>query len=158
MKNYLHALLAIAISAFTAPLHGQRAIGATITPQVNATVYASTVPTRIETIQLSVKAALVAVPYSATPSFDAAKGNGFDITLTGNVTFSTFNGASGATLVAIRVTQDSVGGRTFVWPKNVRNAGIINPVAGSTSTQLFMRRADGSLDAAAPIMWSAPAA
>jgi hypothetical protein len=154
MKRFLLSLIML-----TAPALAQQSVSPTNTPQVNSTVYASTVATRNETIKLSVTAKLVTVSYSATPSFNAANGNGFDITLIGNVTASTFiNGTSGATLVAIRVTQDSVGGRTFAWPKNARNAGMIDPAAGSTSTQLFMRRADGSLDAAAPIMWSTPAA
>lgn len=102
---------------------------------------------------------IVTVAYSETPSFNAANGNGFDITLTGNVAASTFiNGTSGGTLVAFRITQDSVGGRTFVWPTNTRNMGTINLGAGWISTQLAMLQTDGSLDAVAPMLYSAPPA
>lgn len=98
---------------------------------------------------------IAAVTYSATPSFNAALANAFNITLTGNVTASTFvNGVSAAgPFIAFRITQDSVGGRTFAWPTNVRNAGTPNPAPNSISTQLCLLQSDGSLDAAAPIMY-----
>jgi hypothetical protein len=96
---------------------------------------------------------LITVAFSAVPSFNGAIANGFDITLTGNVTASTFiNGTS--TIVSFRITQDATGGRTFVWPTNVRNPGTISPAANSRSTQLFMLQTDGSLDAASPMMFS----
>lgn len=98
---------------------------------------------------------LVTVAFSAVPSFNGANANGFDITLTGNVTASTFiNGTSGGTLVAFRITQDATGGRTFVWPTNVRNAGAVNPGQNKRSVQLFMLQTDGSLDAASTMMYS----
>lgn len=99
--------------------------------------------------------ALLTVPFSATPSFNAANAGAFDITLTGDVTASTFiNGASGGPLVAFRIVQDSNGGHAFAWPANVRNAGAVSTNANARSVQLFLLQTDGSLDALAPIMYS----
>src|SRR5262249_50755941 len=58
-------------------------------------------------------AGLVTVAFSATPSFDASAGSSFQMTLTGNVTFSTFsNGKAGQTYTFI-LKQDGSGGHTF---------------------------------------------
>lgn len=98
---------------------------------------------------------LITVPYASVPSFNGAQASGFNMTLTGNVTGSTFiNGTSGASLVAFRITQDAVGGHTFVWPTNCRNAGTVSPSPNARSIQFFMLQSDGSLDAAALIMYS----
>jgi hypothetical protein len=98
---------------------------------------------------------VVLVSFSATPIFDASRGLEFKLTLTGNVTSSTFiNGMLGPSLIAFRLVQDSVGGRTFVWPSNVRNGGIINNLANGRSSQLFAGDVDGSLDAVGPMMYS----
>jgi hypothetical protein len=98
--------------------------------------------------------ALATVAFSATPAFNAATANAFNVTLTGNVTSSTFaNGTSAAgPFIAFRITQDATGGRTWTWPANVRKGGTINPGANQESTQLFLLQTDGSLDAASPMM------
>jgi hypothetical protein len=98
---------------------------------------------------------VVLVPFSATPVFDASIGLEFKLILTGNVTSSTLiNGTQGPSLVAFRLVQNSVGGRTFVWPSNVRNGGIVNDLANGRSLQLFAVDVDGSLDAVGPMMYS----
>jgi hypothetical protein len=98
---------------------------------------------------------LQTVTYSATPVFNASLGGAFNLTLTGNVTSSTFtNGLSGPVLVSFRIIQDGTGGRTFVWPSNVRNGGVISPAANARSVQLFMLQTDGSLDAVSTMMYS----
>ena len=98
---------------------------------------------------------VVLVSFSATPIFDASRGLEFKLTLTENVTSSTFiNGTLGPSLIAFRLVQDSVGGRTFVWPSNVRNGGIINNLANGRSSQLFAVDSNGSLDAVGPMMYS----
>lgn len=95
------------------------------------------------------------VPFSNTPVFDGSTTSSFRMTLTGNVTASTFvNGLKGQNLVVFRIVQDGTGGRTFVWPSNVRNAGVINPGVGAISMQLFAVDTDGSLDAVSPMMYS----
>ena len=98
---------------------------------------------------------VVLVPFSATPVFDASRGLEFKLTLTGNVTSSTFiNGTLGPSLIAFRMVRDGAGGRTFTWPTNVRNGGIVNDLANGRSSQLFAVDSDGSLDAVGPMMYS----
>ena len=63
---------------------------------------------------------LVVVPFSATPVFDASQGNALQITLTGNVTSSTFVNATAGQTVQIIVCQDSTGGHAFSPPANVQ--------------------------------------
>lgn len=98
---------------------------------------------------------IVPVAFSATPVFNAQSGQQFKMTLTGNVTSSTFaNGASGPGVVVFRLVQDGVGGRTFVWPANVRNAGIVSGAPNARSIQAFAVDTDGSLDSLGPMMYS----
>ena len=98
---------------------------------------------------------VVPVSFIPTPIFDASKGLEFKLTLSGNVTSSTFiNGTLGPSLIAFRMVQDSTGGHTFAWPANVRNGGVINPAENGRSLQLFAVDIDGSLDAVGPIMYS----
>ena len=98
---------------------------------------------------------VVLVPSSATPIFDASKGLELKLILTANVTSSAFiNGIQGPSLIAFRFVQDNVGGRTFAWPTNVRNGGIVNNLANGRSLQLFAVDTDGSLDAVGPMMYS----
>jgi hypothetical protein len=98
---------------------------------------------------------IITVAYSAVPSFNAAQASVFNITLTGNVTASTFiNGTSGSSIIAFRITQDATGNRGWTWPTNVRNGGTVDPGANINSTQLFLLQTDGSLDAASPMMYS----
>lgn len=95
------------------------------------------------------------VAFSATPVFNALNGQGFKITLTGNVTSSTFaNGTQGPAVVLFRIVQDATGGRTFVWPTNVRNGGVVSPNPNARSVQIFALDSDGSLDAIGPIQYS----
>lgn len=99
--------------------------------------------------------AIVPVTFSPTPVFNGALGGEFKLTLTGNVTSSTFaNGTQGPALQIFRFVQDATGGRTFAWPANVRNGGDVNPGANSKSVQLFALDTDGSLDAVGNMMYS----
>lgn len=91
------------------------------------------------------------VPFSTTPIFDANIGQIFNLTLTGNVTSSTFiNGVSG--IFVFRIIQDSSGNHTFTWPTNMRGTGPINMGANARSIQAFAIDADGSLDAIGPVL------
>lgn len=94
------------------------------------------------------------VSFSATPVFNAANGvSVFDLTLTGNVTSSTTaNLVTGQTVTFI-IQQDGTGGRTFVWPTNVKNASPINSAASSISVQSFVVRASGNLYPVGPMTW-----
>ena len=77
------------------------------------------------------------VAFSATPNFNAGIDSTFRMTLTGNVTSSTLTGAVADQLLIFVITQDGIGGHIFVWPTNVKNAGRINPAAGSKFVQQF---------------------
>lgn len=95
------------------------------------------------------------VAFSATPTFDLSLGIQQSITLTGNVTSSTGVLGTGAPAIFVmRITQDGTGGRTFVWPTNFDNAGLVSPVANSTSVQMFAVGANGRATALGPIMYS----
>ena len=60
---------------------------------------------------------VVIISSSPTPIFDATKGLEFKMTLTVDVTSPTFiNGTLGPSLIAFRLIQDNVGGKTFAWP------------------------------------------
>ena len=94
----------------------------------------------------------VAVAFSATPTFNAALGSTFKITLTGNVTSSTLAGAQAGQILIFEITQDGVGSRSFVWPANVLNPDAIegsNNGAGKRFTQAF--RWDSTSSKAVPI-------
>lgn len=82
----------------------------------------------------------VTVAYSTTPVFDIANGNVQRITMTGNVTSSTFvlNGGGSipdATMFYLQIIQDGTGNRTFALPASVRNASWL-PLSGPANTQL----------------------
>ena len=80
----------------------------------------------------------VATSFSATPVFDASAGTSFTIRLTGNVTSSSvINPTAGETITFI-ITQDGTGGRTFVWPANVKGESNIGSDANSVSVQSFI--------------------
>lgn len=77
------------------------------------------------------------VAFSATPAFDYNSSNAFFITLTGNVTSSTFvNGVAGQ-MFLLKIIQDGTGAHTFVYPTNVKGGMTVSPTANSINTQLF---------------------
>jgi len=60
----------------------------------------------------------------------------YEITLTGNVTFSTFSGNPG--YYAFIVIQDVAGNHTFAWPGSFVNAATVSPTASGSLTQVFL--------------------
>jgi hypothetical protein len=98
------------------------------------------------------------IPFTPTPVFDAAAAGSFKLTLTGEVTSSTFvNGSAGPDLVAFRIVQDAAGGHPFAWPENVRNAPAVNPSPNAETRQLFLLNTDGGLDAIGIATYDIPA-
>lgn len=77
--------------------------------------------------------AAVTVTFSATPTFDATKGNAFQITLTGNVTSSTLSNAVAGQFLFFTVTQDGTGSHTFAWPSNFQNAPTVVSTASKST-------------------------
>lgn len=82
--------------------------------------------------------ALNTVTFSATPTFDASKGNTQKITLTGNVTSSTLSNAAAGQFLYFEICQDATGSRTFVWPSNVKGGMTIGSTASKCSAQSFI--------------------
>lgn len=84
---------------------------------------------------------------SGTPTFTANAGvTNFDITLTGNVSSSTFaetGGATGVTYGSFKICQDATGSRTFVFPTGSLGFGTIESTASKCSTQAW--KFDGSV-------------
>lgn len=80
------------------------------------------------------------VSFSTTPTFTAASNTGtsFLITLTGNVTSSTLASASQGQVITFNICQDATGGRTFVYPTTVLNAGTIDGTASACTHQVFV--------------------
>jgi Pectate lyase superfamily protein len=85
----------------------------------------------------SMVAAVNAVTFSATPTFDASLGNTQTITLTGNVTSSTLSNATAGEQINFIICQDGTGGRTFVWPSNIKGGMTIGATASKCSAQIF---------------------
>lgn len=79
----------------------------------------------------------VVVTFSSTPTFNAALGNVFKLTVTGNVSSSTLSGATAGQILIFQLIQDGVGGRTFTWPSNVKGGAIIDPTANAVNMQMF---------------------
>lgn len=97
--------------------------------------------TTVKGISGGLSQAVTIVPFSSTPSFVvSAQNQVFQMTLTGNAAAlpMTFVGVSAPTFVTFQITQDSVGNHTFTYPSNVTGGSPINPVANSTTTQLFL--------------------
>jgi parallel beta-helix repeat protein len=78
------------------------------------------------------------VTFSATPTFDASLGNTQKITLTGNVTSSTLSNATTGQTINFLICQDATGGRTFVWPTNVKGGMTIGSTLSTCSAQNFI--------------------
>jgi hypothetical protein len=76
------------------------------------------------------------VAFSATPTFDAAKSNGFKITLTGNVTSSTLTGLEAGMTITLDIYQDNVGSHTFAPPANIAGFVTILSAANAQTTEI----------------------
>jgi hypothetical protein len=92
------------------------------------------------------------VPFSATPTFNAANGTKFEITLTGNVTSSNITGLVPSMELTFIIHQDSTGGRSFVWPSNVPGASFGSVGPNQVYTQKFVVGAAGNVYAITPMM------
>jgi hypothetical protein len=95
---------------------------------------------------------LVVVAYAPSVLFNCGTNNGFQLTLTGNVTSSSFSGMSVGQEITVGIQQDGAGGRTFVWPTGVNNAGTVDPTANTMSIQRFKKWSDGTVRAISPMV------
>lgn len=86
------------------------------------------------------------VAFSAAPTFDALKGQGFELgTMTANVTSSTFSNTTPGQILSLWVKQDGTGGRTFAFPASVKGATAIDGTLNHWSEWLFKVGLDGNL-------------
>jgi hypothetical protein len=94
---------------------------------------------------------LPALAFSATPVFDASVRDSFEMAaLTANVTSSTLINVTPGQRLTWKLTQDGTGGRTFVWPTNVKGAMTISAGANTASSQEFEVGLDGNAYAISP--------
>ena len=78
------------------------------------------------------------VAFSATPTFDASRGNTQKIVLTGSVPSSSLANAAPGEQINLIICQDGTGSRTFVWPSNVKGGMTIGTTASKCSAQTFV--------------------
>lgn len=95
---------------------------------------------------------LPAITFSATPTFSGDGRDSFEITLTGNVTSSTLNNLTPGQRLTFWIKQDATGGRTFVWPTNVKGFGGIDLTPNKVSQQQFMVGIDLNAYASSPMI------
>lgn len=95
---------------------------------------------------------LIAVTYAPAVTFNCSTNNGFQLTLTGNVTSSIISGMAIGQEITIGILQDGVGGRTFTWPAGVTTAGTPDPTPNALSVQRFKKWLDGSIRAITPML------
>lgn len=96
---------------------------------------------------------MLLVNYASSITFNAQTSSGFDLTLTGNVATSSLINTSIGQILIFVISQDSVGGRTFVWPSQLTPAGPLCQIANSTSVQIFQSRANGNFLPTGPMLW-----
>jgi hypothetical protein len=86
----------------------------------------------------SISSPFTTVSFSATPTFNAALGNVFQITLTNNVTSSTLSNPKSGEVIVFKICQDGTGSRTFAWPSNVSNPSTVDGTASGCTQQTFV--------------------
>jgi hypothetical protein len=103
-----------------------------------------------------------AVPFAPSLTFVPSSQNQvFTINLTGNVTTTNLDmsGVSAPSIVTWVLTQDNVGGRTWLWPTNTVGGAPINAGANIVTAQSFMWNgsnaiAIGPAEVGTPSSWS----
>ena len=95
---------------------------------------------------------LINLPYSPTLTFDGSKAQGWEVTLFGNVTNSTFVNFQVGKVYHFLFAQDNTGGRTVSWPSQLSaNAPQPDPGAGNVSTLSFIATIDGTIRPVTPM-------
>ncbi len=80
----------------------------------------------------------VAVPFSATPTFDVSIAPTVSMTLAGDVTGATAINLIDGQSVTFLICQDGTGGHAFAWPANILGGMQVGADAGSCSAQSFV--------------------
>ena len=98
---------------------------------------------------------LIVLPYSSALSLDATKYLGWQVTLTGNTTF-TISGTQVGDELTFLILQNSIGGHTVTWPSNFQYPLQPDPTPNTLSVLSFKVRTDGTVWMSRPVMSSAP--
>lgn len=77
------------------------------------------------------------VSFSATPTFDGSLSDAYELTLTGNVTSSTWSNHTAGFWKSLKLCQDGTGNRSFVWPTTVLGVSDTGRTASKCSMFLF---------------------
>jgi len=94
--------------------------------------------------------------FNPTPIFDGESWNGWEITLTGDVTSSTLDNIQPGNLYTFIIVQDATGGHAFTWPAEVVNATPVNRDPKGMTIQTFVADQYGTLYPVAPATWWTP--
>jgi hypothetical protein len=100
-----------------------------------------------------VRGGLVNLAYASALNLNATKSLGWQVTLTGNTTF-TISGAQVGDELTLVLIQDYAGGRTITWPANFEDALQPDSTANSVSVMSFKVRVDGTVWTARPVLSS----
>ncbi len=95
--------------------------------------------------------ALQVVAWASTLALDAAAYSGFQVTLTGAMSF-TISGQVAGQIIALLFIQDATGGRAVTYPGNVKGGCLPDPSANVTSVQLFKVDSGLTLNAIGPMV------
>jgi hypothetical protein len=102
-----------------------------------------------------VKPQIISVAFSATPAFNCALGNTsrpvFSITLTGNVTSSSFTNLVPGQQITMHILQDATGGHTFAWPSGTVGTGVIDTTPNQFNAQVFSVSLTNSVVSVSPL-------
>jgi hypothetical protein len=79
--------------------------------------------------------------------FDGNEAQTFMVRLTSSVGSARVRNVNPGALYTFVITQDQAGGHSFTWPAQCRNAVRVNPEPNTTTTQNFVGRPGGIMDA-----------
>lgn len=95
---------------------------------------------------------ILTIGFSPTPAFNFALTNGYQMTLSGNITSSTASGLTPGQLIAFYFVQDGVGGRTVTFPASFTGGSQPDPTASVSSVILFRVDLGGTARAVTPFL------
>lgn len=98
-----------------------------------------------------VRPGMIQVPYSPSVQFDCSQGNGFQVSLTGNISSLSIINTTPGQLITMIFYQANSGGYTVPFPGNVESPGTVYSAAGSFSIQDFVVDGSGNLRPLSPM-------
>ena len=100
-----------------------------------------------------VQSGLQSVSWASSIALNAARYNGFEISLTGNSTLS-ISGQTVGQVIVLLFSQDGTGGHTITYPGNIVGGAQPDPSVSTISGQIFKVNAVGTLQALGPMVSS----